>query len=115
MTGAGILNRRVVIEMPQSGTGPIGEPLEGWATFKECWGSYKAPTGMGVAKQSEPDSSGVGRSIVRCSWRINYTTGVTVDMRLRYKDEIFDIKTVLPDFDRRAYTDLVCTRGGSDG
>lgn len=115
MTGAGHLNRKVVIEVPATGTDDVGQPLTGWALHREAWANYKAPTGMGAAMNNEPDANGVGRDIVRCSWRLNYCTDITVDMRLNHKGTFYDIKSVLPDHDRRRHTDLVCTVGGSNG
>lgn len=115
MSGAGARNRKVAIERPPTGTDDVGQPAVDWTLVRETWGNYRAPTGMAAAMSSGADANGVGRDITRCSWRINFCTDITVDMRVNYKGIIYDIRTVLPDYDRRQHTDLVCTVGGSNG
>lgn len=109
---AGTLNRRISIQRRVSGTDDAGQPLPGWESVVDVWAHVRGQTGMGTITGLQDN---VAASIERYSIRIRYREGLDAGMRVVYGAQIFDIRQIRMDFERREWTDLVCELGGNDG
>lgn len=109
---AGTLNRRVTIQRPGEGFDEAGQPVTDWQDVATVWANIAGQTGMGTITRAQ---DGVGASIERYSIRIRYREGLDAGMRVVSGAQVFDVRQVRMDFDRREYTDLVCEAGGNDG
>jgi len=89
-----------------------GQPVAAWEDVAEVWANIKGQTGMGTITRMQEN---VPASVEKYSIRIRYREGVTSAMRVLYGDQVFDIRQVRMDFERRVWTDLICELGGNDG
>ena len=103
MMQAGRLNTRCVIQRRTGGTNDWGEPLpEGWGNVAELWANVRHLSGAESIKSDRPTSE------VRASIRIRFRTDIDASMRVLVNGSIYEIQAVMPDYQRREYTDLVC-------
>ena len=107
---AGELNRRVSIQKNEQVLDAYGEPVSAvWTEVAKVWANVRILSGLQTIK------SDVDVSVIKASIRIRYRAGITADMRAVYKDQVFDIRAVLPDVHDREYLDLVCESGQNQG
>lgn len=109
---AGDLNRQITIQRRQSGTDAAGQPLDGWEDVATVPANIKGATGMGTITRMQEN---VPASIERYSIRIRYREGITSAMRVVHGAQVFDIRQIRMDFERRVWTDLICELGGDVG
>lgn len=115
---AGNQSTKVRIERATSTSDPeSNESVSTWAKFREAWLSFDPRTG------GEYDEGGgrYSQTVVNMTGDYLDLRGVTAGMRLVVPDPsqpddaalatIYDIKTVLPDNDRRGRTKLQCVSG----
>lgn len=107
---AGALNRRVTIQRRADGYDEAGQPVTTWEDVATVWANIAGQTGMGAITRAQ---DGVGASIERYSIRIRYREGLDAGMRVVHGSQVFDVRQVRMDFDRREFTDLVCELGGN--
>lgn len=105
---AGSLNRRVMIQKRDTGRDAAGQPLQTWSDYAQAWADVKSPTGLGAIRDMQGDLSA---SVARYSIRLRYRTDLNFAMRVKYGDQVFDVKQVQQDFTGHRYTDLVCELG----
>lgn len=110
---AGELNRYVLIEKREVALDALNAPVDTWIPHASFWASIRGQTGMGAIKAST--EAGVVKSISRYSFRCRYRNDIDIGMRVNLKGQLFDIKQITHDLDRREWTDIVCEAGGNDG
>lgn len=108
----GSLRSRIIIQTRDTGTDDAGQPLLTWTDFATVWADVRSPTGLAAIRDMQGDLSA---SVVQYSIRIRYRTDLREDMRVLFGTQVFDIQGILPDYAGKQYTDLVCTRGGTNG
>ena len=102
---AGTLNSRVTIQRRTGGVNDWGEPLPaGWEEVVKVWANVRHLSGSESIKSDRPTSE------VRASIRIRFRTGVDAGMRALVGGVTYEIQAVMPDLQRREYTDLVCVQ-----
>lgn len=113
MQAAGRFNRPITIQSRAAGLDSYGQPNGTWSTFASEWAWFVAPAGKSVAAE-EALSAEV--SSTAYSIRISrFATDITAGMRVLDGTTVHDIRQVIPDYAGRAYTDLVCVTGASQG
>jgi SPP1 family predicted phage head-tail adaptor len=106
--------RQIVIKSRAAGEDAAGQPNGAWSTTVcTSWASFMAPSGRASA---EHVAGGAEVSVRYCSWRIRYRATVTAGMRVEHTHDgttdVWEIRQVLPDLERRKHVDLVCELGG---
>lgn len=99
---SGKLNARIAIQQRQTGTGPIGQPINTWVDIATVWASVRHNSGLETIKADASVST------VKASIRIRWRTDIKADMRVMHGETTYDIKAVLPDMTSRQHVDLVC-------
>lgn len=107
-------NRQIVVKSRAAGEDASGQPNGAWnVTVCSPWAHYMAPSGRASAERID---AGGEVSTTHCSWRIRYRAGLTAGMRVEHvidaTTEVWEIRQVLPDRERREFIDLVCEFGG---
>lgn len=97
---AGILNSRVALQIPATGTDEIGQPVPGWADFATVWANVKLKSGMETIK------AGAVTSVVNASIRLRYRTDINAGMRVVHNSVVYSILAVMPDVAGREFVDL---------
>jgi head-tail adaptor len=112
---AGTLNVKGTIDRRTPGTDALNMPLATWEVFiEDVWANVKGQTGLGAVREAQgkiPD----GGSLYSIRIRFRPNAGITAGMRYSAGDQHFDIHKIRHDFERREWTDLICTHGASDG
>jgi len=98
---AGRLTTPIVIQQQTTTTDAIGQPLLTWTDFALVWSNVKHLSG------SEAIKAGAVTSVVQASMRVRQLAGITAGMRVVAGGVVYEIRAVLPDLQRREYTDLV--------
>lgn len=68
-----------------------GYPIEGWTDVKTVWAMIKTLTGKEVFQAMTTKTEYTTRFVIR------YTTGLNTDMRILYKNRIFNIQSIIND------------------
>lgn len=95
-------NRLVSITRQASGQSTTGQPNGAWAEVASVWANVAYLRGL------ESIKAGGEMSVSKASIRIGYRTDVTSADRVTLGTTVFEIKAVLPDEQRKEYTDLAC-------
>ena len=98
---AGRLNRRCTLQQPGTATDALGQPIPGWTDVATVWGDIRHLNG------SESIKAGAVTSTVSASIRMRYRVDLRASMRVVANGTVYEIKAVLPDFQRREFVDLV--------
>lgn len=98
---AGRLNRRCTLQQPGTTTDALGQPLEGWTDYDTTWCNVRHMNG------SEAIKAGAVTSTVSASIRLRYRVDLKASMRVVANGVVYEIRAVLPDFQRREYVDCV--------
>lgn len=98
----GRLNRLVTIKAPPTAQDADGQPTGDWTTVCTPWANVRYLNGTETIK------GGADISTAKASIRIRYRTGITSGMRLELGSTVYQIKAVLPDEQRKEFTDLSC-------
>lgn len=99
---AGQLTRQVTISRRDIGSDSLGQPVNTWSDFATVWADVRHQSGMEAVK------AGAIVSTVKASIRIRYRTDLTAGDRVALGSTTYEIKAVMPDEQRREFTDLVC-------
>ena len=108
---AGKLNRRILVQQRVREFDSCGQLLEEWRDLCHAWAWVKSASGVAYL----PTSDGVGRDIVKYSFRVRYNPRIKADMRIVYLGEYYEIRDVLHDIAGHEYTDIVANHGGANG
>ncbi|GAA0493710.1 phage head closure protein [Pigmentiphaga daeguensis] len=110
----GALNQLVTVQKRTQVKDAWGQLVDDWVDHATVWASFRAPTGMGsIAAEMQAGGTTVSRT--QYSIRVRYRTDITADMRVAHAGLIYEIRQVVHDVARRAYTDLVCATGANEG
>lgn len=85
-----------------AGTDEIGQPVTTWQDVGEVWANVRYLNGIESLK------AGAQTATAKASIRIRYRADITPAMRVLHGATVFQITAVLPDEQRREFTDLVC-------
>jgi SPP1 family predicted phage head-tail adaptor len=102
MIRAGSLNTPITIQRQVTTTDAIGQPLLTWTDYALVWASVRHLSGV------ESIKAGASVSTVQASMRVRWLAGIGAGMRVLAGGVVYEIRAVLPDMQRREYTDLVC-------
>lgn len=84
----GNLRHRVTIEHYTAQRLPSGEVVEDWHPFAKRWASIKPIRGSEYWAAAQ-----VQAEVTHTIW-MHHTPGITPDMRIRYKNRLFEIESV---------------------
>ena len=84
----GTLRHLLTIEAPTATANDYGEPVEGWATFAQVYGSREDLTGREALMAQQIASDVTTRFTMR------HLAGVTSKMRIRTADVVYGIESV---------------------
>ncbi|OBU48526.1 head-tail adaptor protein [Stenotrophomonas maltophilia] len=114
---AGLLNRKVRVERPVSGTDDWGQPVQGWELVDEIMVSIAGETGLGAIRSGL--QGGVPASISRYSFMARYQTvkelGIDATMRILYEGLVFEVKGITRDLHRKDRAFIITEQGGNSG
>ena len=100
-----MLNTRIEVQHKVKTTDASGATVVAWQTLCGLWANVRHTSG---AESIKADAL---TSVVKASIRIHNRAGISDDMRVILKSgEVYDVKAVLPDLQRREYLDLVCEK-----
>ena len=99
---SGTLDQRIVLQAPQSGFDPIGQPLEGWEDFATVWAQVSPLQGR------EYLAAGALVSAVETRIRLRYRPGVTSAMRVLHGSDVYGIEAVIHVKSARQELQLMC-------
>lgn len=99
---AGQLNSRITLQQLNAGTDEIGQPINTWQDAGAVWASVRYLNGIESLKADAQSAT------AKASIRIRYRADITTAMRVLHGATVFQITAVLPDEQRREFTDLVC-------
>lgn len=99
---AGTLNSRATIQQQSATQDALGQPVQTWTDVATVWANIKHASGIESIKADALTST------VRASIQIRYKTGLTSGMRVVAGAVTYNVVAVLPDMEKREYTNLVC-------
>ena len=101
---AGRLSTRISIEADVDALDAYGATIRTWQTLAQVWADVRHTSGK------EAITGDAITSLARASMRIRWRTGLTAGMRVLVLDtgRYYDVRSVLPDLNKREYIDLVC-------
>lgn len=102
MIRAGSLNTPITIQRQVTTTDAIGQPLLTWTDYAAVFADVRHLSG------TESIKAGAMTSTVSASIRIRWVVGVTAGMRAVVYGVVYEIKSVLPNLQKRDSIDLVC-------
>jgi SPP1 family predicted phage head-tail adaptor len=92
---AGRLRTRITITQRGTAQDALGQPVATWSTVATVWADIRHPSGVQAVKGD------ADMSIVKASIRIRRRSDVDAGMRVTAGADVYDIKAVLPDADRK--------------
>ena len=101
---AGQLNTRITIRAYTETVDGWGQPVQTWTDLAAVWADVRGISGLEAIKADAETST------TKASARIRYRADVSPDMRVLIAGTEWEIKAVLPDFNRRRYVDLTLER-----
>lgn len=108
---AGKMNRKITVQHRLRVFDSCGQMIDAWEDLCSVWAWVKSAAGAAYL----PTSDGVGRDIVKYSFRVRYNPRIKADMRIVYLGEYYEISDVLHDIAGHEYTDIVANHGGANG
>lgn len=99
---AGQLTRLVTIRRRSAGEDALGQPVNTWADYATAWADVRHQSGMESLKAD------ARMSTVKASIRVRYRTDLTAGDRVALGSTTYEIMAVMPDEQRREFTDLAC-------
>ncbi|AMQ19662.1 phage head closure protein [Geobacillus sp. JS12] len=101
----GLFRHRITFQQyDENATNENGFPLEDsqrWQDVKTVWAMIKTLQGREYYQAATTQNESTVRFVIR------YTTGINPDMRIKYKDRIFDILSVINDDERNVTMTIV--------
>lgn len=104
----GKLNKRLTLQIKdEDAKGPDGEPIDGYKDSFTVWGSFSFLKGREYFQAASINSEIQGKTEIR------YRDGVTADMKIKYKNDLYDIVSVFPT--EKHTLSIMWKRGGMNG
>ena len=110
---AGSLSRRITIQKRAAGSNAFNQPSLVWEDYVRVYANLKVMSGSGYAN-NEFATAGAEINRTTFSFMIRYRKDITPDMRVVYEGNIYEIRGILPDLDRREFVYLACAHGASE-
>lgn len=102
----GKLNRQITIETPVNTVDSYGQPSTSWTLFGKYFADIKNISGVGFIR-GERVSADKEVSTSSYSMRVRYNPAIKANMRVLYNSQVFEIRQVLHDQSKHAYSDIV--------
>ena len=99
---AGALNTRITIQQQSTTQDALGQPVNTWTDFANCWADVRHKSGVETIKGDALTST------IKASMRVRYRADLTTGMRVSVGLLKYNIQAVLVDMQKRDYVDLVC-------
>lgn len=104
----GKLDKRLVFQTKdEDAKSPDGEPIDGYKDSFTVWGSFIFLKGRKYFEAAAANSEVQGETEIR------YRTDVNADMKMKYKNMIYEIVSVIPT--ERHTLSIMWKRGGMNG
>ncbi len=100
---AGKLNKRITVEYQQESRDTDGAVIKNWVEFCKPWASIQPLTGKEYFDAAQSVDNVVNTKIT-----IRYRAGIKPDMRILYKDAIYDITSIINPNESNQYLLLMC-------
>lgn len=97
-----MMNDKITIQRPPTTKNAAGQIIGDWTNMAAVWADIRHQSGAEVLRNGLPVST------VRASIMIRARADVDNSMRVKSKDRIYDIKSVLPNDRDRRFMFLVC-------
>ncbi|WP_242145889.1 MULTISPECIES: phage head closure protein [unclassified Bacillus cereus group] len=102
------LNKRLTFQIKdENAKSPDGEPIDEYNDVFTVWGSFIFLKGREYFQAAAANSEVQGKTEIR------YRSDVTADMKIKYKDAIYDIISALPTENHTLL--IMWKRGGMNG
>lgn len=98
----GDLRHRITFQVPSTTENEIGEEIPVYNDFKTVWASIEPLSGKEYLEANK-ESNEITHRI-----RIRYTQGITNDMRIVYKNRVFDIQSIINVNERNKELQIMC-------
>lgn len=104
---AGKLRSRVLLQRPNTGQRPSGQPLAGWQDVATISADIRYQNGIEALRADTPTM--LARASIRIRRRTDVTAAWRAVLRPGQPDEsVFEVKAVMPNEAGQLYTDLAC-------
>ncbi len=87
----GLFKQRITIQSSIESTDGLGQITQEWQDVHHLWAMIKTVQGREYFAAAATQNENTTRFVVR------YTTGISPDMRIQYKDRLYDIESVIND------------------
>lgn len=104
MLSAGKLRDLVEIQTPNAAPDASGGPVSTWRRVALVYGWIRTLSGSTTLRSG--DDLTIARASIRVRW--GSVPGVLAGMRAVHGATVYEIRSVLPDTERRKHVDLVC-------
>lgn len=84
------INRNI----PNPPTDESGTPIEDWQVIKNPWCRKEGINGKGMRLPRLIYAANGSQSVITVIFTLRYTTGITIDMRVRDKNGVYEIKDI---------------------
>ena len=98
----GRLRHRIVIEESIAGRDSFGAEVCEWIQFAKVWADVSPVSGRELASFKQINAEITAKITIR------YLAGVTTEMRILFRDRIFEIDSVINPEEKNIYLLLVC-------
>ncbi len=102
------LRDRIIIQSPVVTKDAFGQPIINWVEHAGIWANVLFQNGKEFINSNKELAS------ITASIRIRYRLDITSEMRVLFRDYIFNIQAVLPDSNRK-HIDLAVITGVNNG
>lgn len=107
---AGRLNQRIRILQRLTTTDDFGQPSTSWLQIAHVWAAVKTRTGKGLLSD-ETILANRDTSRTPVVFEIRQRRGLNADMRIEYRNEVYEIRSIDPDEDRQEYLNITTAKG----
>lgn len=99
---SGSFRHRITIQEFTEGYNENGFPIEEWQDVKLVWAMIKTLKGSEFYQAASTQNENSLRFVIR------YTTGLNPDMRILYKNRIFEIESIINDDEMDKTLTIMC-------
>jgi SPP1 family predicted phage head-tail adaptor len=110
---AGSLNRRITIQRRKAGTNAFNQPSLEWEDYVRVYANLKTQSGSGYMN-NEFIAGGAEVNRTAFSFMIRFRKDITADMRVVYEGNVYEIRGILPDLERKEFMYLALAQGASE-
>lgn len=101
---AGQLRFRIVVEEPIETRNTVGEPVKQWIFRGSVWGAIDPIRGS--ERYSASQEKATVDTVIKV--RGNSAPYLTTKMRMKHRDRVFDIDSIIDANSRNIYTEVYC-------